>query len=279
MRHALLLYGAIMCVTLAGAGAGAEPAYSNIALIAASSGVGDGRPLLFGIRIEPRPGWKTYWRAAGESGLPPVFTFLATENTGKPEIRWPAPRRLLAQGQESYGYEGPVIFPFYVRPLNASLQVHLEVRVEYAVCMDICVPEQAELQIILLPGPLRATPGKEALQAALSRIPAQEGAESFARIQDAYLELNGAQLNLHVAASSLQGFRRPDIFADGPANLIFGRPQILFGENNHQAAFSLPVIQLDPGRLLPGQTVTLTLVDGEFAVEKQVKLAERARTE
>jgi len=278
MRPALI-YGATLCVLLASTGAYAEPAYSHINLIAASAGLGEGQPLLLGIRIEPRPGWKTYWRAAGESGLPPVFTFLATENTGIPEIRWPAPRRLLVQGQESYGYEGPVIFPFYVQPLNASLQVRLEVRVEYAVCMDICVPEQAEMKITLLPGPSRATTEKGALQAALSRIPAQEGAESFARIQDAFLELNGAQFNLHVAASSSHGFGRPDMFADGPANLIFGRPQILYGENNHQAAFSLPVIQLDPGQSVPGQTVTLTLVDGEFAVEKQVKLAERARTE
>ncbi|MSP43997.1 MAG: hypothetical protein EXR08_11680 [Alphaproteobacteria bacterium] len=279
MRPAPLLYGAVLYASLACTGAYAEPAYSRIDLIAASTALGDGQPLLLGIRIEPRPGWKTYWRAAGESGLPPVFTFPTYENAGKPEIRWPAPRRLIAQGQESYGYEGLVIFPFYVQPLNAARQVRVEVRVEYAVCMDICVPEQAERNLLLPPGPARATSEKSALQAALSRVPAPEGEAAFARIRNAFLELEGAQLNLRVDASSIHGFGRPDMFADGPVNLNFGRPQILYGENNHQAAFNLPVIRLDPGQSVVGQIVTLTLVDGEFAVEKQVKLAERTRTE
>lgn len=279
MRLARLTCGFVLCLALIPMRAHAEPNYSRIALINASAGLGGGQPILFGIRIEPRAGWKTYWRAPGENGLPPVFEFIVHDNAAKPVIKWPAPRRILVQGRESYGYDGPVIFPFFVLPQNAALPVSLVVRVDYAVCMDICVPEQAELKIMLPPGPAHATAENAALQAALSRVPVLEGADSFARITGVALAQNRGRASLRVEASARHGFVRPDLFADGQEDLLFEPPEIIYRDERKSATFKVPVVLLDRGRQIAGRTITLTLVDGEISMEKQVKLAQQSRTE
>lgn len=267
------------CAVLLSFGAMAAPGYSHIELLGASAGLGDGRPILLGIRIEPRQGWKTYWRSPGESGLPPVFTFHTHDNADQPQIKWPAPKRLYLQGLESYGYDGPVIFPFFVQPLDAAKSVKLEVQVDYAVCKDICVPEREVLHLSLPPGPANVTTDQDVLQAALARVPRQQDENSQPRISTAHALQNGAQTILRVTAEASQGFTSPDMFADGPADLLFAAPQTRFSSGKHQVIFSLDITNLDPARPVMGQTLTLTLVDGEIAVEKQVKLAEPARTE
>lgn len=279
MRFIASIIYAASCVVLLSFGAMAAPGYSHIELIGASAGLGDGRPILLGIRIEPRQGWKTYWRSPGESGLPPVFTFRAHDNTAQPQIAWPAPKRLRLQGLESYGYDGPVIFPFFVQPLDATKSVRLEVQVDYAVCRDICVPEQAVLHLRLPPGPANATVDQHVLQAALARVPRQQDVNSQVRISAAHILQNGASTTLQVTAEARQGFTSPDMFADGPADLLFAAPKISFSKEKHQVIFNMDITNLDPARPVKGQSITLTLVDGEIAVEKQVKLAQPVRTE
>lgn len=259
--------------------AGIAQNYSRIELMQASTGLGDGQPLLLGIRIEPRPGWKTYWRAPGESGLPPVFTFRVHDNMDVPEIKWPAPKRLMLQGLESYGYDGPVIFPFHVQPRDTTRPIQIEVQVDYAVCMDICVPEQAVLKLSLQPGPYGATAQGDALLAALARVPVQQTEDSFVHIETVITGRNDKQVFLQVQASSASGFKKPDLFADGAAELLFGAPDIDYSSGRRQAVLRLLLVQLDPGQPINGQTITLTLVDGDFAIEKQVKLADPVRTE
>lgn len=279
MRFMPFIIGLAFCAALASFRAMAAPNYSHTELLGASAALGEGGPILLGVRIEPRHGWKTYWRSPGESGLPPVFTFRAHDNTDQPQIKWPAPKRLHLQGQESYGYDGPVIFLFYVQPHDATKPVKLEIQVDYAVCKDICVPEQVALHLILPPGLANATPDRDALQAALARVPRQQDKNSQPRIGAAYVQKNGAQTVLLVKAEASQGFNMPDLFADGPADLLFSAPQVSYLSGRQQAAFSLAVTQLDPAQPVIGQTITLTLTDGEIAVEKQVKLAEQERTE
>lgn len=235
--------------------------------------------MAMGILIEPLPGWKTYWRAAGESGLPPVFAFRRHDNTALPQIIWPAPKRLHVQGLEAYGYDGPVIFPFTIQPRDATLPVRLEIHVDYAVCRDICVPEQAVLRLNVPPAAATATPHAQALLAAIARAPATQGGHSRVRILTAYVRQTGSQLVLSVEAEADNGFSAPDLFADGPAGLFFLAPRISYDDTKHKAAFDLGIKRLDPSTEILGQTITLTLVDGETAVETQVKLAEPPQIE
>ncbi len=257
----------------------AGPNFSRIELLSASTAIGNGGHLLLGVRIEPKPGWKTYWRAPGESGLPPTFNFTAHENSSLPQIEWPAPKRQMQAGLESYGYDGPVIFPFYVQPLDVAKPVRLEILVDYAVCLDICVPEQALLALTIASGAGSASQDRRALLAALGKVPRQQQDGGLHRITASGIIQEKQKFEYQVEAEADQGFETPDLFVDGAPDLMFSAPGISYSNGRRRAIFSLDVLALNPSRPIFGQTVTLTLVDGEFALEKQVKLAKRAGTE
>src|SRR5436309_8102923 len=52
-------------------------AHSAVRLIAGSR---SGAVLLGGIAFQLQPGWHTYWRSPGDSGVPPRFDFSKSEN-------------------------------------------------------------------------------------------------------------------------------------------------------------------------------------------------------
>ena len=57
-----------------------------------SGGTDQGR-MLAGIEIVLDPGFKTYWRNPGESGLPPRFDWSGQHECAAVELKWPAPHR------------------------------------------------------------------------------------------------------------------------------------------------------------------------------------------
>ncbi len=82
---------------LAAAGAYAQDAspwirdsYSSVRLIAGSR---SGGAFLGGIAFQLQPGWKTYWRYPGDSGVPPRFDFSRSRNLKHAAVMWPAPMR------------------------------------------------------------------------------------------------------------------------------------------------------------------------------------------
>src|SRR4051812_39713501 len=62
-------------------------AHSAVRLLAGSR---SGAVLLGGIAIQLQPGWKTYWRTPGDSGVPPRFDFSKSDNVEAVTVMWPA---------------------------------------------------------------------------------------------------------------------------------------------------------------------------------------------
>src|SRR2546422_1306407 len=63
-------------------------AHSAVRLLAGSR---SGGVLLGGIAIQLEPGWKTYWRTPGDSGVPPRFDFSKSDNVEAVTGFLPAP--------------------------------------------------------------------------------------------------------------------------------------------------------------------------------------------
>src|SRR6187397_1512976 len=59
---------------------------SSIRLVAGGT---QGGALRAGIEIKLQPGWKTYWRYPGDSGVPPSFSFAGSENLASAEVLFP----------------------------------------------------------------------------------------------------------------------------------------------------------------------------------------------
>src|SRR5256885_1564261 len=101
---------------------------SAVRLIARISTNDGGKKLLRGgIEIRLDPGWKTYWRYPGDSGVPPRFSFARSENLESVRLLWPAPKRFGDPGDTSIGYAGGVILPLHILPRDPSRPVLLRV--------------------------------------------------------------------------------------------------------------------------------------------------------
>src|SRR3981189_2495872 len=65
--------------------------HSAVRLLAGSR---SGTVLMGGIAFQLQPGWKTYWRTPGDSGVPPRFDFSKSENLEGVPLLSPAPTKL-----------------------------------------------------------------------------------------------------------------------------------------------------------------------------------------
>ena len=90
-------------------------------------------------------GWKTYWRAPGEAGIPPSFDFSASTNVKSVRFHWPRPAVFDLNGMQTIGYHDHLVLPIEVTPLDASMPVTLRTTVDLGVCKDICLPASVTL--------------------------------------------------------------------------------------------------------------------------------------
>jgi DsbC/DsbD-like thiol-disulfide interchange protein len=102
-----------------------------------------------GVEIKLAPGWHTYWRYPGDSGIPPRFDFSGSTNLASAEVLFPAPRLLTDETGNSLGYTEQVIFPVRVTPREPDKPVGLHVSLDYAICEKLCVPAEADLGLTL----------------------------------------------------------------------------------------------------------------------------------
>lgn len=100
-----------------------------------------------GIEFRMDPGWHTYWRYPGDSGVPPRFDFHESENLREAKVLYPAPRAFTDESGTSIGYLDHVIFPVDVTPIDPKKPVTLKVAIYYAVCQKLCVPADANLEL------------------------------------------------------------------------------------------------------------------------------------
>ena len=114
------------------------------------------------LRLSIEPGWHTYWRNPGESGLPTTLDWHLPPGYTAGAIEWPAPRALPAGPLMNYGYEGEVfhLVPLAVPAAAATGTVtKLAAHAEWLVCKETCIPEGADLTLEL-PVAARAEPSR-----------------------------------------------------------------------------------------------------------------------
>ncbi|MGH1464394.1 MAG: protein-disulfide reductase DsbD domain-containing protein [Cognatishimia sp.] len=93
------------------------------------------------VRMVLKDGWKTYWRAPGDGGIPPQMRWSGSRNMGQIDIIWPTPTLFDQNGLQSLGYKHEVVVPLIVSPRRAGKDINLSARLDIGVCKDICVPE------------------------------------------------------------------------------------------------------------------------------------------
>ncbi|WP_273281196.1 protein-disulfide reductase DsbD family protein [Methylibium petroleiphilum] len=121
-------------------------------LVAERGAVAAGQTLRIGLKLQHMPHWHTYWRNPGDSGLPTTLSWTLPPGSQMGEIEWPAPERLPIGPLVNYGYEGDVLLPLqYTAPADARPgdTLRLQAQARWLVCNDVCIPEQATLDLQL----------------------------------------------------------------------------------------------------------------------------------
>ena len=114
-----------------------------------------GEPFWVGLHLRMAPGWHTYWKNPGDSGLPTRLRWTLPADFQAGPIQWPYPRAFSQGPVTSYGYEDEVLLPVKITP-PASLaagEVTLAARADWLECQEACIPGRAELSLVL---PVRA---------------------------------------------------------------------------------------------------------------------------
>ena len=119
------------------------------------------------LRLTLKDGWKTYWRAPGDAGIPPQFNWSRSGNVGDVSITWPAPSVFDQNGLQSIGYEDQLVLPVEITPKNPTKPVRLRGEMDIGVCKDVCVPGRLDFDHTLDAGAGR----NPAIAAALAQRP------------------------------------------------------------------------------------------------------------
>ncbi|SDE25196.1 protein-disulfide reductase DsbD domain-containing protein [Ruegeria marina] len=151
------------------------------------------------IRMTLADGWKTYWRAPGEAGIPPSFDWRGSRNVGELSITWPVPHVFEQSGLRSIGYKDQLILPIEITPENAGRPVHLKGEMDFGVCKDICVPASRGIDHTLNAD----APRHPAIAAALAQRP-YSAAEAGVRSATCRLTptRNGMQIEAEITVPS-----------------------------------------------------------------------------
>jgi DsbC/DsbD-like thiol-disulfide interchange protein len=244
-----------------------EDVRSAIRLIAGSNKADDAE-LRAGIEVKLRPGWKTYWRYPGDSGVPPHFDFSGSENLKKADVLFPAPHLFTDETGQSLGYKDSVIFPVVVSPQQAGKPVRLRAKVDYAVCEKLCVPAEGRAELTLVTGDSKHNP---VLTTAETRVPK--------RVTAAQLGLTAKRVNTGTKPSVIVELGAPtgkpvELFVEGPTpQWALPIPKPVKSAPAGRAQFSFDLDGLPPGVDPKGQLdLTFTVVTGDRAVETKTHL-------
>lgn len=98
------------------------------------------------LELQLEPGWKTYWRTPGDTGLPPHFDWKGSQNLKDVTFHWPAPQPIRSGDKLEMGYHDQLVLPFTAHATDAAKPVTIASQVELGLCESICVPAYLELQ-------------------------------------------------------------------------------------------------------------------------------------
>lgn len=98
-----------------------------------------------GLLVRLSPGWKTYWRAPGEAGIPPRLELGARRGLLSATLHWPVPEVFHSNGMQSIGYSSDVVFPLELTLAEGTGTLRLSGRIDLGVCHDICMPVSIDL--------------------------------------------------------------------------------------------------------------------------------------
>ena len=189
----LVARGASLLVTLLAAAASPALAATSVVttpqvraeLVAhAPEGITPGKPVSLGLLIEHQPHWHTYWKNPGDSGLPTTLQWTLPPGLQAGDIQWPTPKKLPVGPLMNFGYEGRLLLavPVTVAAPPAGEVLRVQLKAEWLVCKDVCIPESGEFALDVPVQAATAAQGDLFATARAAMPQAVPGAQGQARV-------------------------------------------------------------------------------------------------
>lgn len=176
----------------------------------APQGLVTGQPMWLGLRLQHQPGWHTYWKNAGDSGLATQLEWSLPPGVQAGTTTWPLPNKLTVGDLTNYGFEGQVLLgaaltlPTGFNPPGGLLDVQL--KAHWLVCRQECIPQEGvfRLQVPLHSSQVSHAREFDALQRDQAQSLAVQG--SVAEVEPQRLRLRIDSLPVSVQGQTLQLF-------------------------------------------------------------------------
>lgn len=183
--------------------------------------------------IALKPGWKTYWRDPGDSGVPPQLDISGSTNVSDAKMAFPAPQRHDDGYGKWAGYDHSVALPVTFTVVAPGQKAIIEADIFLGVCETICIPLQARLTVDPAADPDNAADAGS-VKAALAALPAKASA-AFG-----VTPLEGDHETLVVEANVPGDPASADFFIAGSHDYMFGPPK----RENRQGklVFTVPIL-------------------------------------
>ncbi|MBY5387631.1 protein-disulfide reductase DsbD domain-containing protein [Rhizobium leguminosarum] len=218
------------------------------------------------LQIEPKPGWITYWKEPGNSGIPPQITIAPESGVSLDAIAYPVPKHFFNGSIEDIAYDAPVTLPLSLTAAGKG-PVTIDATAFIGICKDICIPFQANLQLKLGPA-IQSHPEEEAiLQAADARLPKPPSQDFDVTAHAMSPDRKTLSLDLVLPSGGPgEGKAAPDIIVTGPSGYAFTKQ---IGGKRDGAAFK---VDISIGKLpkdygIAGKQWSVLVIDGERAME------------
>ncbi|HVK90506.1 MAG TPA: protein-disulfide reductase DsbD domain-containing protein [Mycoplana sp.] len=217
-------------------------------------------PALLDIRLEP--GWKTYWRDPGQSGIPPTISFTGASGLTLESIRFPVPKHFDDGFSRYTGYDRSVALPLMLKRNGAgSAATLVSASVFLGVCKDICIPVQADLSVDLQAGATAEANEAAELAAAEAALPEPPSADFM--VTGAHWSDDGKSLHVTFTAP---GAAPPQVFVSGPAGFQFGSGTTP-ARSGDAYRVEVPLLQKPKAASLSGAAILFTAESGGRAME------------
>lgn len=135
----------------------AKAQHLTVELITAAPTIAPGGNVQAGLAIKLDPHWHVYWINAGDSGQPPAMKWTLPAGVTADSMQFPIPSRLPLAPLMDFGYEDAVTFPVQIAAAKSLKpgKIHLDAKVSWLVCREVCIPGKAHLglDLTVAPGP------------------------------------------------------------------------------------------------------------------------------
>lgn len=228
--------------------------------IVASQPKADGSiPAILEVKLEP--GWKTYWRDPGPSGIPPQITLDPAGSVVLDAIHFPVPKTFGEGAGRYVGYDDPVAFPLTLKRVGNGRDVTIRASVFLGICEDICIPVQGELDVTLKEGDFDNPLDSARIADAVASLP-EAPSEDF-RVTTATFDAAAGVIRLDLQLP--QKASRPELFLAGPSGISFGKPVV--GEPATHRRVDVPVRLSGKDKRIAGKPIALTVRAGDRSME------------